>query len=91
MYWAEQRVGAERIKGAYAWQTFNDLGIPLALGSDFPVEKPHPLLGFYAAVARQDANGWPKGGWYPKEKLTREQALHGFTLFSISRETTWLY
>jgi len=80
MYWAEQRVGAERIKGAYAWQTFNDLGIPLALGSDFPVEKPHPLLGFYAAVARQDANGWPKGGWYPKEKLTREQALHGFTL-----------
>ena len=80
MYWAEDRVGAERIKGAYAWQKFNELGIPLALGSDFPVEKPHPLLGFYAAVARQDASGWPEGGWYPKERLTREQALHGFTM-----------
>jgi predicted amidohydrolase YtcJ len=80
MYWAEERVGAERIKGAYAWQKFNDLGIPLALGSDFPVEKPEPLLGFYAAVSRQDTKGWPEGGWYPEEKLSREQALHGFTL-----------
>lgn len=80
MYWAEKRVGSERIKGAYAWQKFNDLGIPLALGSDFPVEKPEPLLGFYAAVSRQDAKAWPEGGWYPQEKLTREQALHGFTL-----------
>ena len=79
-YWAEDRVGSERIKGAYAWQKFNDLGIPLALGSDFPVEKPEPLLGFYAAIARQDSKGWPEGGWYPQEKLTREQALHGFTL-----------
>ena len=80
MYWAEDRVGSERIKGAYAWQKFINLGIPLALGSDFPVEKPAPLLGFYAAVARQDAKGWPQGGWYPQEKLTRQQALHGFTL-----------
>jgi len=68
MYWAEKRVGAERIKGAYAWQKFINLGIPLALGSDFPVEKPEPLLGFYAA------------GWYPQERLSRQQALHGFTL-----------
>ncbi len=80
MYWAEDRVGAERIKGAYAWQTFTDLGIPLALGSDFPVEQADPLHGFYAAVARQDHKGWPEGGWYPQQKLTREQALHGFTL-----------
>jgi predicted amidohydrolase YtcJ len=80
MYWAEERVGAERIKGAYAWQKFAELGIPLALGSDFPVEKPEPLLGFYAAVSRQDDKGWPADGWYPQEKLTREQALHGFTL-----------
>jgi predicted amidohydrolase YtcJ len=80
MYWAEQRVGSERIKGAYAWQKFSELGIPLALGSDFPVEKPEPLLGFYAAVSRQDEKGWPEDGWYPQEKLTREQALHGFTL-----------
>ncbi|MFT4635866.1 MAG: putative amidohydrolase YtcJ [Arenicella sp.] len=80
MYWAEERVGADRIKGAYAWQKFAELGIPLALGSDFPVEKPEPLLGFYAAVSRQDDKGWPAEGWYPKEKLSRQQALHGFTL-----------
>ena len=80
MYWAEERVGAKRIEGAYAWQKFADMGIPLALGSDFPVEKPEPLLGFYAAVSRQDNKGWPENGWYAKEKLSREQALYGFTL-----------
>lgn len=80
MYWAEDRVGAERIKGAYAWQTFIDAGVPLALGSDFPVERADPLPGFYAAIARQDAKGWPQQGWYPAQALSREQALHGFTL-----------
>jgi len=80
MYWAEERVGAERIKGAYAWQKFSELGIPLALGSDFPVEQPDPLHGFYAAVARKDHKGWPEDGWYPQQRLNREQALYGFTL-----------
>jgi len=80
MYWAEERVGKDRIKGAYAWQRFRALGIPLALGSDFPVERPDPLHGFYAAVARQDKAGWPQGGWYPTQKLKREEALYGFTL-----------
>lgn len=80
MYWAEERVGNERIKGAYAWQTFNELGIPLALGSDFPVERPAPLPGFFAAIARKDAKGWPAEGWYSEQRLTREQALYGFTL-----------
>ena len=80
MYWAEDRVGAERIKGAYAWQRFLELGIPLALGSDFPVERPEPLEGFYAAVARQDAKGWPDTGWYPEQALSRQEALYGFTL-----------
>lgn len=79
MYWAEERVGGERIKGAYAWQKFNDLGIPIALGSDFPVERPAPLLGFFAAVARKDAKGWPDNGWYADQRLSREQALYGFT------------
>jgi predicted amidohydrolase YtcJ len=79
MYWAEERVGAERIKGAYAWQTFNKLGIPLALGSDFPIERPAPLPGFYAAISRQDAKSWPADGWYPEQILSREQALYGFT------------
>ena len=80
MYWAEDRVGAERIKGAYAWQKFIALDVPLALGSDFPVERPEPMPGFYAAITRQDAKDWPADGWYPDERLTRAQALHGFTL-----------
>lgn len=79
MYWAEDRVGKERIKGAYAWQTFIGLGIPLALGSDFPVERASPLLGFYAAVSRKDTKGWPANGWYPTQVLSRQQALYGFT------------
>lgn len=44
------------------------------------MERPDPLLGFYAAISRQDAKGWPADGWYPQERLSREQALHGFTL-----------
>jgi len=80
MYWAEDRVGQQRIRGAYAWQSLKRLGVHLALGSDFPVEKPDPLLGFYAAVTRQDANAWPKGGWYPDQRLSRTEALHGFTV-----------
>ena len=79
MYWAEDRLGPDRIKGAYAWQRFVELGVPLALGSDFPVEKPDPLLGFYAAITRQDTKGWPDGGWYAGDRLSREQALYGFT------------
>ncbi|MFT5571480.1 MAG: putative amidohydrolase YtcJ [Cryomorphaceae bacterium] len=80
MYWAEDRVGDERIKGAYAWQKFIKLGVPLALGSDFPVEQPDPLHGFYAAITRQDSKNWPAEGWYPDERLSREQALYGFTI-----------
>jgi predicted amidohydrolase YtcJ len=80
MYWAEDRLGSERIKGAYAWQTFDKFGVRLALGSDFPVEKANPLLGFHAAVTRQDAKNWPEKGWYPDQTLSREQALYGFTL-----------
>lgn len=80
MYWAEQRVGEQRILRAYAWQDFIDVDVPLALGSDAPVESANPLLGFYAAISRQDDKDWPEGGWYPQQRLSREQALHGFTL-----------
>ena len=80
MYWAEDRVGKIRVKGAYAWQTLLNKGIPVALGSDFPVEKPDPLLGFYAAITRQDASSWPEDGWYPDQRLSREEALYGFTI-----------
>lgn len=80
MYWAEDRVGPQRIQYAYAWQDFIAAGAPLALGSDFPVESVNPLLGFYAAITRQDAEPWPADGWYAEQKLSRKQALHGFTL-----------
>ncbi len=79
MPWAEKRVGPERIAGAYAWRTVLDHGVPLAFGSDFPVEEVSPLLGLYAAVTRQDAQGNPPGGWYPSQKLTLDEAIGAFT------------
>lgn len=80
MPWAEDRVGPARIKGAYAWRKVLDAGGRLALGSDFPVELADPAHGLYAAVTRQDAMGHPEGGWLPEERLSREEALRGFTL-----------
>jgi hypothetical protein len=80
MYWAEERVGPERIKGAYAWRTFRDAGARIVCGSDFPVESPNPFFGLYAAVSRQDQEGWPAGGWRPEERMTREEALACFTI-----------
>lgn len=79
MPWAQDRVGAERIKGAYAWQRFLDAGTRLALGSDFPVESPDPRLGLHAAVTRQDRAGMPAGGWLPEQVLSPAEALRGFT------------
>lgn len=80
MPWAEERVGPERIVGAYAWRQLRDSGARLALGSDFPVESVDPRLGLYSAVSRADAQGRPSGGWLPQEKLTAHEALRGFTL-----------
>lgn len=80
MPWAEDRVGPQRIVGAYAWRQLRDRGARLALGSDAPVESIDPRLGLYAAVARADAEGQPVGGWRPQEKLTNFEALRGFTL-----------
>ncbi len=80
MPWAEVRVGEDRIRGAYAWRRLIDAGARLALGSDFPVERVSPLLGFHAAVTRQDGANAPAGGWYGNQSLSREEALRGFTL-----------
>jgi predicted amidohydrolase YtcJ len=80
MPWAEDRVGPQRIVGAYAWRQLRDSGARLALGSDFPVESVDPRLGLYAAATRTDAEGKPVGGWMPQEKLTAFEALRGFTL-----------
>jgi predicted amidohydrolase YtcJ len=80
MPWAGDRVGERRLAGAYAWRKVLNAGGRLALGSDFPVESADPRLGLYAAVTRQDLQGKPPGGWLPGERLTREEALRGFTL-----------
>jgi len=76
---AEARLGPDRLVGAYAWATMLRNGVPLAFGSDYPVESPDPWAGWAAAFTRQDANGEPFGGWRPEEKVTREQAWWAFT------------
>lgn len=80
MNMAEDRVGAERIKGAYAWQKLWQSGAVVASGSDFPVELINPFYGVHAAVTRQDRNNLPEGGWFADEVLTVEQALQSFTI-----------
>jgi len=76
---AEARLGPDRLEGAYAWNTILQLGGRLAFGSDAPVESPDPFAGIAAASTRMDANGQPFGGWRPQDRVTREQALAGFT------------
>ena len=80
MRWAAARLGPDRVAGAYAWRRFLDLGVPLANGSDFPVEEPNPMLGLYAAFTRQDTQGQPPQGWTPDQKMTRQEALESWTL-----------
>lgn len=79
MPWAQARVGAKRLAGAYAWRRFVDAKVPLALGSDFPVEQVSPLLGLYAAVTRQDLDGKPEKGWLPAQRLSLAEAVRGFS------------
>lgn len=80
MNMAEDRIGHERIKGAYAWQRFLKQGTVIAAGSDFPVESPDPFYGLYSAVTREDHQGQPPGGWYPQQDLSLTEALRAFTL-----------
>lgn len=79
MAWAVNRVGFERIRGGYAWRSILDDGGILSFGSDAPVESVNPFWGIYAAVNRQDHNGYPTGGWYPGEALSVKEALSAFT------------
>ena len=81
MYWAEDRLG-DRVKGAYAFKTLLNKAGTIALGTDFPVEDVSPFLTFYAAVARQDTSGYPKGGFQMEEALTREETLKGMTIWA---------
>lgn len=89
MPWAESRLGPERVRGAYAWRSFADLGVALAFGSDAPVEDWDPLPGIHAAATRQDADGAPGGGWHPEQRLTWSEAVAGFTVgaaWAVHRE-----
>ena len=79
MYWAEDRIGSERIKGAYAWRKLLDTGVVIPGGSDSPVESINPLWGIYAAVTRQDHQRYPEGGWQPGERMTMEEAVKMFS------------
>ncbi len=77
---AEKRLGPDRLKGAYAWKTIQATGSKLAFGSDAPVELADPFVGMAAAISRQGTDGEPAGGWQPQEKVTREEALAGYTV-----------
>jgi predicted amidohydrolase YtcJ len=82
MYWAEDRLGKERIKYAYAYKQLLDQNHWMPLGTDFPVEYVNPMYTFYAAVSRQDAKGFPINGFEPKNALSREEALKGMTIWA---------
>jgi predicted amidohydrolase YtcJ len=82
MYWATDRVGEERMKGAYAYKVLLNTYGKIALGTDFPVEKVSPLLTFYAAVVRKDLNNFPENGFQMENALTREETLKGMTIWA---------
>lgn len=82
MYWAEDRVGSKRIKGAYAFKDLLKVYGKVALGTDFPVEQVNPFLTFYAAVVRKDLDNYPKNGYQMENALTREETLKGMTIWA---------
>jgi predicted amidohydrolase YtcJ len=77
---AEDRIGPERLKGAYAWRAFLNQGTRIAGGSDFPVESDNPFFGLHAAVTRTDHSNQPPGGWHPEQAMTLLEAFRAFTL-----------
>ncbi len=82
MYWAADRLGPERVKGAYAYKQLLDQNGWIPLGTDFPVEDISPIKTFFAAVARKDAKGFPPKGFQMENALSREQALRGMTIWA---------
>ncbi len=81
MTWAMDRLGWTRVQGAYAWRSLLATGVVIPNGTDAPVEPVNPMIGFHAAITRQDATGWPAGGWFPAQRMTREEALEAMTLW----------
>jgi predicted amidohydrolase YtcJ len=80
--WAETRVGADRIAGAYAWRTLRRAGAPLVFSSDLPGSDWSPFYGLHSAITRMDTSGAPPGGWYPAQRMTPEEAVRGYTVWS---------
>jgi predicted amidohydrolase YtcJ len=84
--WADARLGADRVKGAYAWRTMQDHGVRLAFGTDYPVEPVNPLRGIYECVTRELPDGGPAGGWQPQEKLPIADCLRDYNAGSAYAE-----
>jgi len=82
MYWAADRLGKERVKGAYAYKQLLAQNGWIPLGTDFPVEDISPFKTFYAASIRKDANGWPEGGYQMENALTRQETIRGMTIWA---------
>jgi predicted amidohydrolase YtcJ len=81
LFFVPSRIGVARTTGAYAWHSMLQMGVPVAGGSDAPVERGEPMIEFYAAVARKSLDGKDGPGWHPEEKVSRHQALRMFTWF----------
>jgi predicted amidohydrolase YtcJ len=86
MRWAQDRVGPERAKGAYAWRSMQKAGVRLAFGTDYPVEPLDPMIGLYACVTRERPEGGPAGGWIPQEKISMDDCISGYTAGSAYAE-----
>ena len=86
MRWAEQRIGPDRVKGAYAWATLQKSGARLAFGTDYDVEPINPMRGLYACVTRELPDGGPPGGWQPQEKISLEDCIRAYTSGSAYAE-----
>jgi len=82
MPWVPDRIGNDRVEGAYAWRTLINAGSRIPGGSDYPVEPIDPLLGIYAAISRQRPDGTPADGWAPEQRLTIEEAVMAYTLYA---------
>ena len=82
MAWAEQRLGHDRIKGAYAWRSLRRAGARMVLSSDLPGSEYNIFYELHAAITRRDKKLQPPGGWYPDECLTPEEALRGYTTWA---------
>ena len=82
MAWAGERLGPERVRGAYAWRSLLATGVVIAGGSDFPVESPNPFYGIHAAVTRRRRGHGDDPGWQPEQRMTREEAVRSFTAWN---------